>query len=71
MAISYQNALEETVSLLAHLPADLVARKATYFYIAQQITGLLGHIRSHLDEMRAIIADARSAAGARISISSL
>lgn len=52
----------ETVALLANLPAETVARKATYQSIGNGfLNGLPGHTRGHIAEIKALLESAREA----------
>jgi hypothetical protein len=50
----------ETVALMANLPEAIVARKATYHTIGNGfLNGLPGHTRSHIAEIKTLLATAR------------
>jgi Mlc titration factor MtfA (ptsG expression regulator) len=47
---------DEMVAYVAALPAEFVARKASFFQIANMlIEGSLPHIHSHLDQIQAAV----------------
>jgi uncharacterized protein YndB with AHSA1/START domain len=54
----------EIVALVAALPPEFVARKASYLHLGQWLmSGLVTHSRDHFAEMRAAIAAARESVG--------
>ncbi|MCA9933827.1 MAG: SRPBCC domain-containing protein [Ardenticatenaceae bacterium] len=60
MADAFKHALDETLAIVANLPDELVARKATYFGVAQTLFGFAGHVRNHYPEMQQAIDAARA-----------
>lgn len=49
---AFQRSCDETVSFLAHLPDEFMARKASYWRLAYNLTDQPYHFNLHLEQMR-------------------
>ncbi|MBN2005314.1 MAG: SRPBCC domain-containing protein [Anaerolineae bacterium] len=59
---AFQQANAETVQFVLRLPAEFVARKMIYVQMAGlMIDGMRGHTDVHLDQIRAVLAEAKAA----------